>query len=522
MRRQITQPEFEKSFVGRWPKSLASLFVTEAQDIADSKGRQTANLWLATNATEINDSIRGLSFDLLNDDSALRAKARNFARECARRSDLTRQKEFAVNFGLSPPDPFKYSALGQSKRLCSPTWWRRQLRAHINRAFEDRARSSGLVRSGKCLYVTDDTLHRRRQQRTALKQSIDNSTLECNDGTELPLADAVSSSTANPVNRRNELMTRVRGLETIAVEMNHSALFLTLTTPSKFHAQLESGHRNPRYDGSTVSEGMSWLNQKWQRARACLHRSDILYYGIRVTEPHHDGTPHAHVLLFCAAERRQAVEDIIKSYWLEDFGQEPGAQERRVTAIDIDLENGSAAGYIAKYVAKNIDGYKVGVDLEDNSDAAITCERAEAWASTHRIRQFQQFGGPVTSLWRELRRLRDEVESPAVETARKAACDGDYAQFVRNLGGIQKGRKVEIRLWREWTGEINQYDEIRPPLVAGLELDALRIRTRSRIYKLKWHSKLVSLVSPLLTWTRSNNCTRSPTLSTSRFLNAAI
>lgn len=70
-------------------------------------------------------------------------------------------------------------------------------------------------------------------------------------------------------------------------------------------------------------------------------------------------------------------------------------------------EEGGATGYIAKYIAKNLDGHAVGEDWEAETLAEEGATAAGAWANWHGIRQFQQIGGPSVSVWRECRRLKD-------------------------------------------------------------------------------------------------------------------
>ncbi|WP_461552938.1 replication endonuclease [Sulfuriferula sp.] len=53
-----------------------------------------------------------------------------------------------------------------------------------------------------------------------------------------------------------------------------------------------------------------------------------------VAEPHHDATPHWHMLLFVAPEQRDRFREIIRHYALQDSpdeeGDEPGMSERYI------------------------------------------------------------------------------------------------------------------------------------------------------------------------------------------------
>jgi hypothetical protein len=134
--------------------------------------------------------------------------------------------------------------------------------------------------------------------------------------------------------------------------------------------------------------------------RAELHRRGIQPYGFRVVEPHHDGTPHWHLLLFMPPEHRATVREVMRHYALQEDGDEPGAALHRFKAIAIDPDKGTAAGYIAKYIAKNIDGHALEKDLLDKP-AQQAAEQITTWATTWGIRQFQQIGGPSVTVWRQ-------------------------------------------------------------------------------------------------------------------------
>ena len=161
-------------------------------------------------------------------------------------------------------------------------------------------------------------------------------------------------------------MVRIKGFEMVADLLGHAGEFYTLTTPSRMHACLHNGKTNLRYDGTTTLQAHKYLTHLWALIRAELHRQGIRPYGFRVVEPHYDGTPQWHLLLFMPAKHRATVREVMRRYALADCGEEPGAQTHRFKAIAIDPAKGTAAGYIAKYIAKNIDGHALGQELYGN------------------------------------------------------------------------------------------------------------------------------------------------------------
>ena len=105
-----------------------------------------------------------------------------------------------------------------------------------------------------------------------------------------------------------------------------------------------------------------------------------------------------------------------------------------------------------------------------------------------RIRQFQFFGTARVGPWREFRRMREISAFNAIEPARAAADQGIWSDFVDAIGGPFVRQKTHANLWKEITGEINQYDELAGPQIVGIACETLgpliQVRTRLKVWRL--------------------------------------
>lgn len=328
------------------------------------------------------------------------------------------------------------------------------------------------------------------------------------------MAELSAIGVADPGKRRAELMTRVVGMEGQARKRGDAALFVTLTCPGRMHAiHHGSGERNHAFDGTTPDEAQAYLCRVGSRIRAKLKRDGIECYGLRVAEPHHDGTPHWHLLVFCSAQAIGSMKATFAHYALQDSPDEPGAQAARCKFERIDWERGTAAGYVVKYVAKNIDGFGLNED-EHGLDAPTAAQRVQAWASTHGIRQFQQWGAAPVGLWREARKVPAEALLSAPDPIRQACRavhrrtetgeKADFGAFCEAVGGVAIPRKHHrVKLAKEETGRLGRYYEAQPPKPCGLYLTAEPrrvVRSMRREWRIERRAR-----TP---WTRLNNCTR--------------
>ena len=354
-------------------------------------------------------------------------------------------------------------------RMFNDVWWRGRLR-RIAAAWREHLQIAvGNVSKKRHAYASKNCVTDWREQKRRTREFLKGLDLEDEDGNRISLIEKYDGSVANPAIRRCELMTRIRGFENICNDLGYVGEFYTLTAPSKYHATTKAGYRNSKWNGASPSDTQSYLTGLWARIRAKLHREEIRIFGIRVAEPHHDGTPHWHMLMFMLPEDVERVRLIIRDYaWEEDHHElrSDKAKKARFHAEAIDPEKGSATGYVAKYISKNIDGYALDGETDDESGELLkeTAPAVSAWAARWHIRQFQFIGGAPVTVYRELRRLADtetahglSVEFAAVHDAADA---GDWAGYVNAQGGpFVRRDDLQVRTLYEPRAEFNQYGE---------------------------------------------------------------
>lgn len=372
----------------------------------------------------------------------------------------------------------KWTLDGVLNRLCDENWWRKIFREITAQEVEKYSISLGLVHRKKGIYISDESMQRYSQQMIRHRKSLEKITLTNEIGDEYSLQALKDLSVSNPRNRRYELMVRIRGTEDLSKELGDMGMFYTITCPSRMHPRLAlSGEKNPKFDGTNPKQAQKYLTNLWAQIRAQLARNKTPIYGFRVVEPHHDATPHWHLLLFVKPEHAISVTEVMRQYALREDPDEKGASEHRFTAIKIDPKR-SATGYISKYISKNIDGYGVDDDLYGN-DAKDSAKRIVGWASLWKVRQFQQIGGPPVTLYRELRRIKGDSLTGLIFDFWYAADKKNWQSFTKLIGGPTASRKDHpIKIARIWSDKPNKYLEPKGYEIIGVQQASLIIPTR--------------------------------------------
>jgi hypothetical protein len=436
------------------------------------------------------------------------AACRRMAERCEAFEAVQAGRRILARYGLELPEPrqwglsFADTYAPTLARLGCARWWRRQVRTLQRRALDNIARDIRQVSRFEQIYCADDTVGRYRQQRHRNRALLESLAAVNQYGEGFTLAELAGKSLSNPANRRAELMTRLRGFETVAESRGHVAEFYTLTAPSKYH-RYRGREANPGWNGATPRQVQGYFMRIWARIRAAWQAAGVRPYGFRIVEPHHDGCPHWHLLLWMPRTSVRDVRRTLRTYALAEDGDEPGAARHRFKPERIDPAKGSAVHYVAKYVAKNIDGHAVGEDLYGR-DAESSAERILAWASTHGIRQFQQIGGPTVGVWRELRRIEGDEAGEFGDLV--AAADGaDWAAYVELMGGPEGRRAdapVQLARWLEYdpdTGETLQpwttrYGDASPGRVFGLLHRGVYHLTRPYRWAIQWTSTAAAAI----------------------------
>ncbi|WP_185817541.1 replication endonuclease [Shewanella atlantica] len=358
-------------------------------------------------------------------------------------------------------------------RMICPKWWAGKLSNLRDKCMEHLFIGAGMV--GKFNpYISAESFAEWEAQQRSAQQWLEMTMIESESGMMLPLADAAASGTANPSNRFTELVVRARGLEEMAEDAEKIGLFITLTAPSKYHAV------SHKWNEEAPKVAQRYLVGQWAKMRAKLNRNGVDVSGLRVVEPHKDGTPHWHLLVFVKPDEVELFKSVLKEYAFEVDGKEAGAAENRLLIEPIDAAKGSAVGYVIKYLSKNIAGEHMEgeKDLTADVDAQRGARLATAWASRHRLRQFQFFGTSSVSIWRELRRFRVCPQPQGIEAARAAADSSNWLEFEKSLSVQPLALDYEI------TECGNEYGEA-VKRIRGLLSDGREVVTRGERWKLR-------------------------------------
>ncbi|HBR4214955.1 TPA: replication endonuclease [Klebsiella pneumoniae] len=426
------------------------------------------------------------------------------------------------------PVPYDLIPGSLARMLCADWWYRKlwQMRCEWR---EEQLRAVCLVNKKASPYVSYEAVIHKREQRRKSLEFFQSHVLVNADGDTLDMEDVVNASSSNPAHRRNEMMACVKGLELIAEMRGDCAVFYTITCPSRFHATLNNGRPNPKWTSETVRQSSDYLVDTFAVFRKAMHKAGLRWYGVRVAEPHHDGTVHWHLLCFMRKKDRKSITALLRKFAIREDREELGNNTGpRFKSELINPRKGTPTSYIAKYISKNIDGRGLAKEISKETGKSLrdSAEHVSAWASLHRVQQFRFFGIPGRQAYRELRLLAGQaarqqadkkagtpvLDNPRLDAVLAAADAGCFATYIMKQGGVLVPRKHHlVRTAYELNDEPSTYGDhgiriygIWSPIVEG------RICTHA----MKWKMVLKAVDVQEATadqgagapWTRGNNC----------------
>lgn len=215
-------------------------------------------------------------------------------------------------------------------------------------------------------------MHRQRQMEYLNKTCLYDKITE----QHIPLADITMSANVNANRYYAEIQNRINTLVQDAESRNLVPLFMTITLPSEYHKM--KTHRvtknlipNPLYNGIAPREANKELTKMFARLRHDrslkeLSKDERVYY--RVNEPHKDGTPHTHILMFIP---KSCVDRVVKAFNRLFF--------QKSNKIETNIRNASA--YIMKYINKTL-------PLSKQSKLTEKEKYINAWYSMNRVIRF--------------------------------------------------------------------------------------------------------------------------------------
>lgn len=194
----------------------------------------------------------------------------------------------------------------------------------------------------------------------------------------IPLIDLVISAYHSPQRYYSEIQNRVNTLVKFGNENNLVPIFMTLTLPSEYHRckTTKSGKLiyNYKYNDATPKEASKALTKMFAKIRQDrslkeLSKNQRIYF--KANEPHRDGTPHTHILMFVPKDRVEKVKTAYKRLY-----------DKRANDIQVITDNiNNSVAYIMKYINKLL-------PLSKKEKLSEKEEYLNAWYSHNRVLRF--------------------------------------------------------------------------------------------------------------------------------------
>jgi hypothetical protein len=189
----------------------------------------------------------------------------------ARRSRRKAIKVFLAAENIPYPGGTNDNADGNGSRyarMVSKDWWIEQLRTRTNRSTDERARAAGRIGKLGEHFLTDEAFTKWLDSIAAQMKYIGETVFISHEDDEVEMLTVYNSTTANPKNRKTQLITQISGMVKFAEKHGYVLEMITPTAASEHHpAPYKSAdgtvHLNPKF------------NPKWTAKKTHEHLNTI-------------------------------------------------------------------------------------------------------------------------------------------------------------------------------------------------------------------------------------------------------
>lgn len=174
-----------------------------------------------------------------------------------------------------------------------------------------------------------------------------------------------------------EVNQRVYSLNTYAQNKGLKPIFGTITLPTEYHPKINNKIPNPKFiddNKHTPNAGAKELSRIFKLLLSQrflsknISKEDKCYF--RVYEPHKDGTPHLHFVLYVPEEKLNEVHSKMSKYFKNNFPKQ---------RVDFQIDVINPIAYLMKYILKTFD------DLRGKTDNITDLS---LWYKVNKITRF--------------------------------------------------------------------------------------------------------------------------------------
>ena len=276
------------------------------------------------------------------------------------------------------------------------------------------------------------------------------------EGSGLDEVSLAKIKVASEMGQAARLYAQTLGLQELGERLGRTPLFLTLTLPPEWHPHPTGGFDSRKWTPEhSPTQAALALQTLWQQFRSLAGKAGVEWFGIWVKEPHGDGCPHQHALIWVAPEHVEAIRKAVANTY-------PGQHQAKVEVVEQGEGKAMPASYIMKYLMKATSATPEAVGIKSSEIAGGHLDAVQAQRSELGMRGYGFLGTHgIQRIWQKIAVAGKKAFAEMPQRAQEARLLIDqrrYADALLTLGAI-KGEGDGGRLRGVYEDEQNRYSE---------------------------------------------------------------